>query len=114
MYLQHHCKDIYDSIMSGGRPRLQQIERAIDKLKQQPFITLNAIAQALNDDGVPTISGKARWNICLVWQFLRKLGRFGTVVKDRTNQIDAAIDRLNRQGFVTGARTFPFDRVVTA
>ena len=89
--------------MCGGRLRLRQIGAAIDRLNRQGVVALAAIAEALNKEGVPTLSGNAMWTERMVDEFLRRSPQTRTTakVKLRTKQIASAIDRLKQRGVVT-------------
>jgi len=79
-----------------------QIAVAIDRLKQHGIVTLSALAEGLNKDRVPTLSGTTTWSESLVHYFLKKLGRTKTAasIKARTAQIDAEIECLKKQGVI--------------
>lgn len=103
MYLKHHSRDIYDNIMSGAQPRSKQIEAAIDRIIQQGVVVHQEMAKALNNQCVPTLSGRGVWTVHLVDKAVRRAHRkrIQTAIKSRIEQIKGAIERLTQGQVVT-------------
>jgi protein-disulfide isomerase-like protein with CxxC motif len=103
MYLKYHHPNIYDKIARGSGLRSQQIGAAIDRLIRQGVFAHRAIAEALNTEGVPTLSGRATWTVLSVGRFLRESHRtrITAAVNSKMAQIEAAIEQLIQQEVVT-------------
>jgi Recombinase len=103
MYLKHHSRDIYDNIMSGAQPRSKQIEAAIDRIIQQGVLVHKEMAEALNNQCVPTLSARGVWTVDLVDNAVRRAHRkrIQTAIKSRIEQIKGAIERLTQRQVVT-------------
>lgn len=75
MHLKHHCNEIYDTILTGSSSRFDRIKRRLDGITRQGVVGATEIAVRLNEQRVPTISGKVPWNRQSVAKLLRRLGR---------------------------------------
>ena len=101
MYLKQHSPRIYDRVECGGRLRIRQIGAAIDRLNRRGVVALAAIAEALNKEGVPTLSGKAMWTARIVGEFFQKSPQNRNKKIELKNKTAAVIDRPKQQAIVT-------------
>ena len=86
--------------------RIEQIETSIARLNPCGDLTYVELAAALNNDDVPTLSGRAEWNKYLVHQFLKKVGRSRTrtELKERGMFRSALNGIVRRSGKMSATR----------
>jgi hypothetical protein len=102
-YLRRRCPEAYATVKCGCAPRWERAETEIDCLMREGITNRSAIAEHLNENGIPT-PWERPWNKARVQEFLRKTNRTKTLEwhESRTERIKPRLHGIVHQGVKGG------------